>query len=121
MITHRINSEQDKVNVCSIIQGINLEAKETMQVTIDEYKCKRTIEQNNLWHRQVRELARVMNYTPAEMKSIVKYALGYYHEIEGKKNKVMVFDETSGMNVEQLSTLIEQTYTWAAEKGVYLE
>ena len=92
-----------------------------IEVIVRPYKSKRSLEQNALWHTMVGELAQKMGYTPIEMKGILKYALGYYHEIQGKQRKIMIFDETSKMSVEQLTTLIDQTYQWASEKGVVLK
>ena len=114
-----VKTEQDKQRVIAMVNSWKLE--KPMEITAREYKRVRTLEQNNKFHALIRDLSVLMGYTPEEMKSIVLYALGYYHEIQGKQRSIMVFDETHKMKVDELSTLIEQTLMWAAEKGFYLE
>ncbi len=115
-----IRTPNDKSKVCAVISGLNLEG-ELKQVEITNYRKNRSGEQNKKWHAMVRDIAKELGYTPIEMKTIIKYALGYYHEIQGKSGILMVFVETSKMKVDELITLIDQTYFWASEKGIYLE
>lgn len=104
----------------TVLSALPIGGGDLFEVVVRKHKEKRTLDQNAKWHSMVREISSHMNYTPEEMKCIVKYALGYYHPIKGKVETILVYDETHNMSVEQLSELIEQTYEWAASKGVVL-
>ena len=100
------------------------------EVIIQEYKPKRTLEQNAKWHAMIRDLAQELGYDPKQMKNIVKDELGYSRKFEyswidsngNKKTEVSkLYARTSKMKIDQLNTLIEQTYQLAAEQGVILQ
>ena len=116
-ITYRLKEDNAK-EVYALLQSVPWDGEH--QIVIKDYIRKRSKEQNSLWHVMVGQLAQIMKYTPSEMKCIVKFSLGYYHEIQGKEDTLIIYDDTHKMSVEQLTDLIEQTYQWAAEKGVVL-
>ena len=108
-----------KDNIGTILASIAQAPQDgSMEVIIQEYKSKRSLEANAYYHVVIRDIAKHIGYSPAEVKTITKYALGYFHTIQGKETELMVFDETSKMNVEDMGILIEETLHWGADKGV---
>ena len=116
---YQVARESDKQKVISIITGLNLESPK--EIDIHEYHKVRTKEQNDKVHVMIREIALKLGYTPDEMKGIILFALGYYHEIQGKERTLMIFTPTHKMKVAELTGLIDQIYVWGSEKGIYLE
>jgi len=90
----------------------------SMEVIIQEYKSSRSLEANAYYHVVIKDIAKHIGYTPEEVKTITKYALGFYHTIQGKEQELMVFDATSKMNVEDMGNIIELTVQWGLDKGV---
>ena len=106
--------------VLSIITHLTIGEGKLWEIIIQEYREKRTLEQNAKWHSMVGDIANYYGYTPIEMKTIMKDQLGLFHDVETEKKTYRVYHETSKMPVEDLSNLIEQTYQWAAENGIVL-
>ena len=116
-ITFRL-TDSSAGDVYAALQSVPWE--NTHEIIIREHEKSRSLEQNALWHRMIGILAKQMGYTPLEMKCIVKYALGYYHSVQGKTDTLIIYDETHKMKVPDLITLIDQTIIWAGEKGSVL-
>ena len=104
--------------VYAAIAQIPINSEKVIEVIIQPHQTKRSLESNAYYHVVIRDIAKHLGYTPAEVKTITKYALGYFHEIKGKEATLMVFDETSKMSVEDMGVIITQTCDWGISKGV---
>ena len=108
-----------KDNIGTILASIAQAPQDgSMEVIIQEYKSKRSLEANAYWHSCLRDIAKHTGHTAAEAKVIVKFKLGLYHTIEGKHDTLLVYHETSKMKVDDMSDVIEQTLQLGAEWGV---
>ena len=99
----------------------NLEYDKPHEVIIKPYKHVRSVEQNNLLHSWVREIANETGHTVEEIKDhICAEFLGTkdYVGLDGKpKNRLMT---TSELNVEEMSALIERVTELGALVGARL-
>ena len=90
----------------------------THEIVIREVVKKRSVQANAFLHVTIKEIADHIGYDPAATKTILKYSLGFFHEIQGKDTKLMVFDETSDMSVSELNGFITLVEQWGIDKGV---
>ena len=99
----------------------DLEFDKPHEVIIKPYKHVRSVEQNNLLHSWVREIANETGHTVEEIKDhICAEFLGTkdYVGLDGKpKNRLMT---TSELNVEEMSALIERVTELGALVGARL-
>jgi len=99
----------------------NLEYDKPHEVIIKPYKHVRSVEQNNLLHSWVREIANETGHTVEEIKDhICAEFLGTkdYVGLDGKpRSRLMT---TSELNVEEMSALIERVTELGALVGARL-
>jgi len=108
-----------KDNIGTILASIAQAPQDgSTEVIIQEYKSKRSLDQNAYFHSCLRDIAKYTGHTAAEAKVIVKFKLGLYHTIEGKNDTLLVYDDTHSMSVDDMSAVIEQTLQLGAEWGV---
>jgi hypothetical protein len=99
----------------------NLEYDSPHEVIIKPYKNVRSVEQNNLLHSWVREIANETGHTVEEIKDhICAEFLGTkdYVGLDGEPRSRVV--ATSELNVEEMSALIERVTELGALVGARL-
>lgn len=84
---------------------------------------RRGTQMNKYLHVCLGILGKELGYTMDEIKTVMKYHFGYYHELASEKTgeTIIVYDETSKMNSKQCSEFIEQIIRFAAEQGINIE
>ena len=99
----------------------NLEYDKPHEVIIKPYKHVRSVEQNNLLHSWIREIANETGHTVEEIKDhICAEFLGtkdYVGLDGGRRTRVIA---TSELNVEEMSALIERVTELGALVGARL-
>ena len=103
------------------INALDLESETDYEVIVRPYKSRRSIEQNNLLHSWLREIAQETGHTVEEIKDYVcSEYLGSreYLGINGTPKRRLV--TTSELSVEEMSALIERVAQLGAEQGVQL-
>lgn len=90
------------------------------QVIIKPYVHSRTIEQNNKFHKLIRNMAEFTGYDFDEMKSIIcSKFLGTRQAIDPDTGSVIQYTpSTSALSIPDFADLIEQTEALASELGV---
>ncbi len=121
-----LRTPNDITKVTAIISGLPLDKDNLMQVELSPYKATHNRQQEELWHAMLGDLCREFNkkdlgYSPADVKSIVKYKLGLYKELTGKSGTIISYENTHGRSKTFYIDLIEQTYHLAAEWGIILQ
>ena len=103
------------------IESLDLEGDTPYEIVIRPHKSSRSIEQNNLLHSWLREIAEETGHTVEEIKDYVcSEYLGSreYLGINGTPKRRLV--TTSELSVEEMSALIERVAQLGAEQGVQL-
>ena len=103
------------------INGLDLDGDTPYEVVVRPYKSNRSMEQNNLLHSWLREIAQETGHTVEESKDYVcSEYLGSreYLGINGTPKRRLV--TTSELSVEEMSALIERVAQLGAEQGVQL-
>jgi len=103
------------------INALDLESETDYEVIVRPYKSSRSIEQNNLLHSWLREIAEETGHTVEEIKDYVcSEYLGSreYLGINGTPKRRLV--STSELSVEEMSALIERVAQLGAEVGAQL-
>lgn len=90
-------------------------------VSIGPKRPRRTLEQNNLLHALIAQLATHLGYGPEELKVILKQLYGRKRVVEMKGRATTVPVSTRQYTKAELSDMIEQVYKLAAEYGCELE
>jgi|TARA_R110000824_G_scaffold75573_1_gene191709 hypothetical protein len=112
---------QVRWRVIEHIETIDLEGDTPYEVIVRPYKSSRSIEQNNLLHSWIREIANETGHTVEEIKDhICAEFLGTkdYVGLDGKpRSRLMT---TSELNVEEMSALIERVTELGALIGAQL-
>ena len=99
----------------------NLEYDKPHEVIIKPYKHVRSVEQNNLLHSWIREIANETGHTVEEIKDhICAEFLGTkdYVGLDGERRTRVI--ATSELNVEEMSALIERVTELGALVGARL-
>ena len=103
------------------IESLDLEEGIPYEVVIRPYKYSRSVEQNNLLHSWIREIANETGHTVEEIKDhICAEFLGtkdYVGLDGGRRTRVIA---TSELNVEEMSALIERVTELGALVGARL-
>lgn len=117
-----IRSKQDVMRCVAYIGSLSLLGKR-WSIKIEEYKPKRSLAQNRLWHAWVGEWAKIRGENPERLKILIKDHLGMYrYEEHPKTGKVIpAMRSTSDLTVEEFTGLIQQTEILAAQQGIILE
>ena len=103
------------------INALDLESETDYEVIVRPYKSSRSMEQNNLLHSWLREIAEETGHTVEEIKDYVcSEYLGSreYLGINGTPKRRLV--TTSELSVEEMSALIERVAQLGAEVGAQL-
>ena len=103
------------------INALDLESETDYEVIVRPYKSSRSMEQNNLLHSWLREIAEETGHTVEEIKDYVcSEYLGSreYIGINGTPKRRLV--TTSELSVEEMSALIERVAQLGAEVGAQL-
>ena len=103
------------------INSLDLEGDTPYEVIVRPYKSSRSMEQNNLLHSWLREIAEETGHTVEEIKDYVcSEYLGSreYLGINGTPKRRLV--TTSELSVEEMSALIERVAQLGAEVGAQL-
>jgi hypothetical protein len=103
------------------INALDLESETDYEVIVRPYKSSRSMEQNNLLHSWLREIAEETGHTVEEIKDYVcSEYLGSreYLGINGTPKRRLV--STSELSVEEMSALIERVAQLGAEVGAQL-
>ena len=112
---------QIRWNCISKIESLDLEGDTPYEVVVRPYKFSRSVEQNNLLHSWIREIANETGHTVEEIKDhICAEFLGTkdYVGLDGKpRSRLMT---TSELNVEEMSALIERVTELGALVGARL-
>ena len=112
---------QVRWRVIEHIETIDLEGDTPYEVIVRPYKSSRSVEQNNLLHSWIREIANETGHTVEEIKDhICAEFLGTkdYVGLDGKpRSRLMT---TSELNVEEMSALIERVTELGALIGAQL-
>jgi len=116
--SYKIVTEKDRQDLLQRISHASLERP--WRVTVEFYKKKRSIDQNDLFHVLMREVSQkyAEHYgefiTPTFFKKFFKEMfLGQEVAIISGK-QVAVTRSTSDLNVQEMSDLIEQVYMYAS-------
>ena len=103
------------------IESLDLENGDPYEVIVRPYKSSRSVEQNNLLHSWIREIAKETGHTVEEIKDHVCV------EFLGTKDYVGLNGEhrsraiaTSELSVEEMSALIERVTELGALVGAQL-
>ena len=112
---------QVRWRVIEHIEMLDLEGDTPYEVIVRPYKSSRSVEQNNLLHSWIREIANETGHTVEEIKDhICAEFLGTkdYVGLDGKpRSRLMT---TSELNVEEMSALIERVTELGALIGAQL-
>ena len=112
---------QVRWRVIEHIETLDLEGDTPYEVIVRPYKSSRSVEQNNLLHSWIREIANETGHTVEEIKDhICAEFLGTkdYVGLDGKpRSRLMT---TSELNVEEMSALIERVTELGALIGAQL-
>ena len=103
------------------IELLDLEGDTPYEVIVRPYKSSRSIEQNNLLHSWIREIARETGHTVEEIKDhICSEFLGSkdYVGLDGEPRSRVI--GTSELSVEEMSALIERVAELGALVGAQL-
>lgn len=92
------------------------------EVRFYEYKSKRSLNQNALWHKWCDYMGKEMGYSPAEMKTALKREiLGVEEIVNPLTGEVITKDySTASLNTEQFSLLMTETQRIANEYEIFL-
>ena len=119
LLKHR--AYQVRWRVIEHIETLDLEGDTPYEVIVRPYKSSRSVEQNNLLHSWIREIANETGHTVEEIKDhICAEFLGTkdYVGLDGKpRSRLMT---TSELNVEEMSALIERVTELGALIGAQL-
>ena len=112
---------QVRWHVIEHIESLDLEKGVPYEVIVRPYKSSRSVEQNNLLHSWIREIANETGHTVEEIKDhICAEFLGTkdYVGLDGEhKSRVVA---TSELSVEEMSALIERVTELGALIGAQL-
>jgi len=112
---------QIRWRVIEHIESLDLEGDTPYEVIVRPYKSSRSVEQNNLLHSWIREIANETGHTVEEIKDhICAEFLGSkdYVGLDGEpKSRVVA---TSELSVEEMSALIERVTELGALVGAQL-
>jgi hypothetical protein len=113
-----LKSKQDILQCCAYISSLSLLGKR-WTIKIEEYKPKRSLAQNRLWHSWISEWAKIRGDNPEHLKVLIKHHLGMYEYITNPKTGEVIpaMKSTAGLSVEDFSDLILQTEILAAQQG----
>ena len=103
------------------IESLDLEGDTPYEIIVRPYKSNRSMEQNNLLHSWLREIAEETGHTVEEIKDYVcSEYLGSreYLGINGTPKRRLV--TTSELSVEEMSALIERVTELGAQVGAQL-
>ena len=119
LLKHR--AYQVRWRVIEHIEMLDLEGDTPYEVIVRPYKSSRSVEQNNLLHSWIREIANETGHTVEEIKDhICAEFLGTkdYVGLDGEhKSRVIA---TSELSVEEMSALIERVTELGALVGAQL-
>ena len=112
---------QVRWRVIEQIEALDLEGDTPYEVIVRPYKSSRSVEQNNLLHSWIREIARETGHTVEEIKDhICSEFLGSkdYVGLDGEPRSRVI--GTSELSVEEMSALIERVTALGALVGARL-
>lgn len=116
-----LRSKQDVLRCCAYISSLSFMGKR-WSLRVEEYKPKRSLSQNRLWHAWCGILAKEKGYEAAEMKILLKAHFQFYEYVTNKKTGEVIpsLRSTADLNVTEFMSLITQTEVLAAKEGILL-
>lgn len=99
----------------------SLPVEPVYEVVVREYRKSRTLEQNALFHALIGDIANEMGEDDHEsVKYMVKKdILGFERRtILGQEYEIVM--STTKLNTKEMAHLIDMTYKWAADRGIYI-
>lgn len=117
-----LRNKQDAMRCVAYITSLTLMGKR-WTVKVEEYKPKRSLAQNRLFHAWIGEWAKIRGENPERLKILIKDHLGMYqYETHPKTGEtIAAMRSTSDLTVEEFTGLIHQTEILAAQQGIILE